>query len=43
MTDQECQNDVEQGNTALTSGNFVVALACYLRALDKQPNDARIN
>ncbi len=43
MTDQECQNDIEQGNAALTSGNFVVALACYLRALDKHPNDARIN
>lgn len=43
MTDQPCHDDIEQGNTALTSGEFETALACFLRALDKEPNDARIN
>lgn len=43
MTDNTCQNDVEEGNAALTSGEYAVALACYMRALDKQPRDARIN
>ncbi len=43
MTDPQCQQDVEQGNAALTSGNFVEALACFLRALEKLPDDPRIN
>jgi len=43
MTDPQCQQDIDQGNAALTSGNFSEALACYLRVLEKLPNDSRIN